>query len=227
MLEGWAYWTSNSGSLHLTLLLYLLLTLSFFLQKLPSVFFRFFIHANYCNLHTIKTELIEIHLGWGMKRYILAELYFFRASEEGEEIFKVLQNVLEVLLAFPQALDKRWFWKAIKLPSLWGSLDAQKQLRIHLLPWSLQQSLCCWKRYNASKSMDFPWFCWLVWLLASKSGEASQDSFHQSLQGYLLLNTAPCVAMGVQFCAARGVGMDSWELCWVPHPSPPETGSWG
>lgn len=42
-----------------------------------------------------------------MKWYILAELYFFRASEEGEEIFKVLQNVLEVLLAFPQALDKR------------------------------------------------------------------------------------------------------------------------
>lgn len=63
MLEGWAYWTSNSGPLHLTLLLYLLLTLSFFLQKLPSVFFQFFINANYCNLHTIKPELIEIHLG--------------------------------------------------------------------------------------------------------------------------------------------------------------------
>lgn len=38
---------------------------------------------------------------------ILAELYFFRVSEEGEEIFKVLQNVQEVLLAFPQALDKK------------------------------------------------------------------------------------------------------------------------
>lgn len=63
MLEGWAYWTSNSGPLHLTLLLYLLLTLSFFLQKRPSVFFQFFNNANYCNLHTIKTELIEIHSG--------------------------------------------------------------------------------------------------------------------------------------------------------------------
>lgn len=42
-----------------------------------------------------------------MKRYILTELYFFRASEEGEEIFKVSQNVQEVQLAFPQALDKR------------------------------------------------------------------------------------------------------------------------
>lgn len=141
-----AYWTSISGPLHLTLLLHLLLTLSFPLQKLPSVFFQFFINANYCNLHTIKTDLIEIHSGWGMKMCILAELYFFRVSEEGEEIFKVLQNVQEVLLAFPQALDKKWFWKAIKLPSLWGSLDAQKQLRIHLLLWSLQQSLCCGKQ---------------------------------------------------------------------------------
>lgn len=42
-----------------------------------------------------------------MKRYILTELYFFRVSEEGEEIFKVSQNVQEVQLAFPQALDKR------------------------------------------------------------------------------------------------------------------------
>lgn len=39
------------------------LMLFFFFQKLPSVFFQFFINANYCNLHTIKTELIEIHSG--------------------------------------------------------------------------------------------------------------------------------------------------------------------
>lgn len=36
-------------------------------------------------------------------------MYFSRTVSEGGEIFKVLQNFLEVLLAFPLAVDKRRF----------------------------------------------------------------------------------------------------------------------
>lgn len=35
----------------------------------------------------------------------------------------------------------------------------------------------------------------------------------------------PCIAIGI--CAARGTGEDTWELCWVSHPSLPGSGSWG
>lgn len=37
------------------------------------------------------------------------QVYFSRAVSEEGEIFEVLQNFLEVLLAFSQALDKRGF----------------------------------------------------------------------------------------------------------------------
>lgn len=84
------------------------------------------------------------------------------------------------------------------LKSLWGSLDAQKQLRTYPVPWSLQQSLCCWKQIESLKVHGFS----LVFLLSLasgfQSGETSQDNFHPSLQGYLLLTTTtPCVAISI------------------------------
>lgn len=56
-------------------------------QKLPGIFFQFFITANYCNLHTIKTELIEIHSGQGMKRCTSAER--FQKGEKYSRFYRI------------------------------------------------------------------------------------------------------------------------------------------
>lgn len=115
------------------------------------------------------------------------------------------------------------------LKSLWGSLDAQKQLRIHLLPWLLQQSLCCWKQIESLKVHEFS----LVFLLSlasgfqkwsGQSGQLSPRLTRLSAAGH---HNSLCCNQHSQYCGAQRVGMEAWELCWVPNPSPPGSGSWG